>query len=202
MDQPGITGRALRGLARLILKLGGWTAVGDKPAADRAVIIAAPHTSNWDALWGLTYKVAVGLDVRFFAKHTLFWFPLGQLLSALGAIPLDREHAGSAVRQAVEAFARRDAFYFGLAPEGTRSRAPHWKSGFYRIASDADVPIVLGFFDYGNRRLGIGPTVQPTGDRDADMARIAEFYAGVSGRRPENATPVRLTANPPRDTLE
>lgn len=198
MSEPGITGRAVSSLARLILRLGGWTAVGEAPAAARAVIIAAPHTSNWDAFWGLTYKVAKGLDVRFFAKHTLFWFPLGQLLTALGAIPLDRGHAGGAVRQAVDAFARRDAFYFGLAPEGTRSRAPHWKSGFYRIATEADVPVVLGFFDYGERRLGIGPTVRLTGDRDADMARIAEFYAGVTGRRPENATPVRLTADSPR----
>lgn len=191
-------GRALRPLARLILKLGGWTAVGEAPAAERAVIIAAPHTSNWDALWGLTYKVAVGIDVRFFAKHTLFWFPLGQLLTALGAIPLDRAHAGGAVRRAVDAFARHDAFYFGLAPEGTRSRAPHWKSGFYRIATEADVPVVLGFFDYGNRRLGIGPTVQLTGDRDADMSRIAAFYADITGHRPENATPVRLTDEAPR----
>jgi 1-acyl-sn-glycerol-3-phosphate acyltransferase len=191
-------GRALRVIARLILKLGGWTAVGETPAADRAVIIAAPHTSNWDAVWALTYKVAKGLDIRFFAKHTLFWFPLGQILRALGAIPLDRDHPGGAVRQAVDAFARQDTFYFGLAPEGTRARAPHWKSGFYRIATDADVPIVLGFLDFGNRRLGMGPTIRLTGDRDADMARIAEFYAGVTGRRPENATPVRMTADAPR----
>lgn len=185
-------GRGLRPLARLILRLGGWTAVGEAPAADRAVVIAAPHTSNWDAFWGLTYKVARGLDIRFFAKHTLFWFPLGHLLAALGAIPLDRDHPGGAVRQAVVAFARHDAFYFGLAPEGTRARATHWKSGFYRIATEAGVPVVLGFLDYGNRRLGLGPTVSLTGDRDADMARIAEFYAGISGHRPENATPVRL----------
>ncbi len=198
MRDEGVIGRALRFTARLILKLGGWTAVGDAPAANRAVIIAAPHTSNWDALWGLTYKVATDLDIRFFAKHTLFWFPLGQLLSALGAIPLDRRHPGGAVRQAVDAFGNRDTFYFGLAPEGTRARATYWKSGFYRIATEADVPVVLGFFDYGRRRLGMGPTVRLTGDRDADMAQIAAFYAGITGHNPDNETPVRLAPDAPR----
>lgn len=198
MRSQGMIGRALRPVARLLLKLGGWTAVGERPSADRAVVIAAPHTSNWDALWALTYKVARGLDIRFFAKHTLFWFPLGRILSALGAMPLDRSHAGGAVRQAVDAFSGHDTFYFGLAPEGTRSRTTHWKSGFYRIASEANVPVALGFLDYGARRLGLGPTIHLTGDRQADMARIAEFYEPVTGRHPENASPVRFAGDQSR----
>ncbi|MDX1506702.1 MAG: 1-acyl-sn-glycerol-3-phosphate acyltransferase [Woeseiaceae bacterium] len=183
----------LAAIARGLLRLGGWTAVGEKPAVAKAVFIAAPHTSNWDGVWALIYKVAHGLDIRFFAKESLFWFPLGTLLRGLGGIPLNRDEPGGAVRQAVEAFDNSDAFYFGLAPEGTRSLRPGWKSGFYRIAMEADVPVILGFLDYENKRLGIGPMLALTGDRDADLARIREFYAGIRGRWPEKTSPVRFT---------
>lgn len=180
-------------IARGLLRLGGWTAVGQKPDVSKAVFIAAPHTSNWDGVWALVYKVAKGLDIRFFAKESLFWFPLSTLLRGLGGIPLDRDEPGGAVRQAVDAFKNNDDFYFGLAPEGTRSLRPHWKSGFYRIAMDADVPVVLGFLDYENKRLGIGPMFRLTGDRDADLARIRDFYAGIRGRWPEKTSPVRFS---------
>lgn len=182
----------IRAIARGLLRLGGWTAVGDKLDVPKAVIIAAPHTSNWDGLWALTYKVSIGFDARFFGKHTLFWFPLGILLRSLGGIPLDRSKAGSAVDQAATAFAENESFYFALAPEGTRRWRPHWKTGFYRIAEKANVPVVLAFMDYANRRIGFGPTIQLTGNRDADMARIAEFYADVGGRHPEKAAPASL----------
>ena len=137
----------IRAIARGLLRLGGWTVIGGKVGVPKAVIIAYPHTSNWDGLWALTYRVAVGLDLRFFGKHTLFWFPLGTLLRALGGIPLDRRTPGSAVEQAVQAFADNESFYFALAPEGTRRLEPYWKSGFYRIAKRANVPVVLGFMD-------------------------------------------------------
>jgi hypothetical protein len=123
----------LQAIAKLILKIGGWEMVGELPAAKRAVVIAAPHTSNWDGFWALVYKVAIQLDIHFFAKESLFWFPLNILLRALGGVPLDRKRAGSAVDQAIEMFRTEESFYFGLAPEGTRSHADHWKSGFYRI---------------------------------------------------------------------
>ena len=182
--------RLIRAIARGLLRLGGWTAVGGHVDVPKAVIIAYPHTSNWDGLWALTYKVAVGLDLRFFGKHSLFWFPLGTLLRALGGIPLDRSTPGSAVDRAVEAFAENDSFYFALAPEGTRRLRPHWKTGFYRIAERASVPVVLAFMDYKHRRIGLGPTFELTGDQEADMAMIAEFYADVGGHHPENAAPV------------
>ena len=180
----------LRLIAKGLLWLGGWTAVGEKPTAKKAVVIAAPHTSNWDGIWALIYKVSIGIDIRFFAKRSLFWFPLGTLLRSLGGIPLDRSEPGSAARKAVDAFADNDSFYFGLAPEGTRALKPHWKSGFYRIAEGANVPVVLGFFDYGNRRIGIGPTIQLSGDRAADLEKMRSFYENMSGRRPEKASPI------------
>ena len=182
----------LQKLARLVLKIGGWTAVGGIPDEPKAVFIAAPHTSNWDGLWALTYKVAVGLDIHFFAKHSLFWFPLGALLRGLGGIPLDRSRAKSAVALAVDMFATEEQFYFGLAPEGTRGYRDAWKSGFYRIAIAADVPVYLGLIDYGKKEVGIGGRLDLSGDQDADLQKCIEFYAGVEGRWPEKTTPIRF----------
>ena len=179
-------------IAKWLLKVGGWTAVGEIPDEPKAVFIAAPHTSNWDGFWALTYKVALGLDIHFFAKKSLFWFPLGALLRGLGGVPLDRSKATSAVQQAVEMFEREDRFYFGLAPEGTRSLRDAWKSGFYRIASAANVSVYLGFLDYATKRVGIGGRLDPSGDIDADLAKCAEFYAQFKGRRPEKTSPVRF----------
>ncbi len=182
----------LAAIARFLLRLGGWTPVGGVPDIPKAVFVAAPHTSNWDGVWALIYKVAIGLDIKFFAKQSLFWFPLGILLRGLGAVPLDRKRAGSAVDQAVAQFENNDSFFFGLAPEGTRSRRPHWKSGFYRIAEAANVPIVLGFLDYGERELGLGPIVDVNIGQQAVLAECRKFYANVKGRWPEKFGPVRF----------
>jgi 1-acyl-sn-glycerol-3-phosphate acyltransferase len=183
----------LKGFARLILWLGGWQAVGDIPDEPKAVFIAAPHTSNWDGIWALTYKVAVGLDIKYFGKESLFWFPLGSLLRGLGGIPLDRSRAGSAVQQAVSMFEKEDSFYFGLAPEGTRALSDGWKTGFYRIAKAANVPVFLGILDFDNKRIGITGRVDLTDDMDADLKYIADFYADIKGRWPDKATPARFT---------
>ncbi len=180
----------LQSLAKLILRVGGWTAVGGVLDVPKAVIIAAPHTSNWDAFWALVYKVSVGLEVKFFAKHSVFWFPLGTILRALGGVELDRRHAGSAVNQAIEMFQTEESFYFGLAPEGTRKKTPGWKTGFYRIARGADVPVYLGFLDFGAKRVGIGPRFKLSGAPEVDLAFCREFYADIEGHRPELASPI------------
>ncbi len=177
-------------IAKGLLRLGGWTVVGEKPTFAKAIFIVAPHTSNWDGIWALSYVVSINMKVRFFVKQSAFVFPLSVLLRILGGIPLDRSEPGSAARKAVDAFQEHDSFYFGLAPEGTRSLKSHWKTGFYRIAKGAGVPIVLGFLDYGKRRVGLGPVIDPSDDRSADMARIREFYATITGRRPEKTSPV------------
>lgn len=179
-------------IARFLLWLGGWTPVGGALPVRKAVLIAAPHTSNWDGFWAIVYKVYSGMEIRWFVKDSMFWFPLSVLLRLNGAIPLDRKRAGSSVTQAIEAFDEFEDFYFGLAPEGTRSTTTVWKSGFYRIAEGANVPVVLGFLDYGKKRLGLGPMVSLTGDRDADMAVIRSFYAPITGRYPEKAGPIQL----------
>lgn len=186
----------LQAIAKTILKVGGWEIVGTHPRVPKAVIVAAPHTSNWDGFWALVYKVAAQLDIHFFAKQSLFWFPLNILLRALGGVPLDRKRAGSAVDRAIEMFRTNDSFYFGLAPEGTRSRVDHWKSGFYRIAEGADVPVVLGFLDYGKRQIGIGPTLKLSGDWHKDLDFCRDFYSNIEGRWPEKAGPVTFPADP------
>ena len=179
-------------VAKFLLWLGRWTAVGPTPGLRKAVIIGAPHTSYWDGYWLLVYKVAYGIDVKFFIKESMFWFPMSLLLNGLGGVPLNRGDARAAVKQAVAAFENNDNYLFGLAPEGTRSKTNGWKSDFYRIAEGAGVPVVLGFFDYENRRLGFGPSMSLTGDMDADMLIIRSFYASVTGKRPEKTCPVEL----------
>ena len=186
----------LQPIAKLILRIGGWQIVGELPAEKRAVVIAAPHTSNWDGFWALVYKVAIQLDIHFFAKESLFWFPLNIILRGMGGVPLDRKRAGSAVDQAIEMFRTNDSYYFGLAPEGTRSRAEHWKSGFYRIAEGAGVPVVLGFMDYGRRRIGMGPTLHLSGDWHKDLDFCREFYKDIKGRWPDKAGPVTFPHDP------
>jgi len=181
----------LKILARFLLWLGRWKAVGEIPDEPRAVIIAAPHTSNWDAVWALCYKAVAGIDIKFFAKHSLFWFPLGNLLKSLGGIPLDRSRANSAVQQVVLMFESEDPFYFGLAPEGTRGRREAWKTGFHRIASDAGVPVFFGVLDYRTRHVGIVGRLDLCGDIETDLTRCADFYQNVQGRWPEKTTPAR-----------
>ncbi len=180
----------LRRFAKFLLRLGGWEAIGGEFDVPKAVFVAAPHTSNWDGFWALTYKVAFDIDVKFFAKHSLFWFPLGNILRALGGVDLDRDKAASAVSQAIAMFAEEETFYFGLAPEGTRRKTAGWKTGFYRIAMGANVPVYLGFLDFGRRRIGIGPKIELSGDQDADLDIIREFYKGVEGRWPAKASPI------------
>lgn len=187
----------LSSIARLLLRIGGWTLVGEHPSAPKAVIIAAPHTSNWDGIWGLIAKVALKVDVHFFGKDTLFWFPLGTLLRAMGGIPLDRANPGSSVDQAVRGFRASASYYFAMAPEGTRGHKPYWKTGFYRIAIAAGVPVVLAFFDYEQRRVGIGPAIDLSGDPDDDLARIRAFYADhARPKHPGKMSPVAFDPAP------
>jgi 1-acyl-sn-glycerol-3-phosphate acyltransferase len=180
----------LQKLALLITRASGWELVGEVPALDKAVFIAAPHTSNWDGFWLLLAKCAFNLDVRFLAKHTLFWWPLGSLLRAFGAMPIDRSVASSTVDILVRKFAAEDQLFLAMAPEGTRRWRPHWKTGFYQIAKAAEVPIVLAFIDYSKRRMGIGITLTEFLGVDQDLQRMRDFYAPFVGRIPHNMSPV------------
>jgi 1-acyl-sn-glycerol-3-phosphate acyltransferase len=181
----------MRRAANLILKLAGWRVVGEPPRP-QCVLIGAPHTSNWDFVFALLAFWSLEIDCRWVGKHTIFRPPFGWLMRQLGGIPLNRTTTSDFVPDVVAWFKREPDLTLCIAPEGTRSRKDHWRSGFYWIAHGAGVPIGLGFLDYEKRVGGIGETIMPTGDIEADMERIRGFYADVIGKHPENLSPIRV----------
>ncbi|MBB1088862.1 lysophospholipid acyltransferase family protein [Lysobacter sp. SG-8] len=174
--------RFTRWLGRSVLRLGGWHVVGPVPDVAKAVVIAAPHSSNWDGIWGFAAKLALGLDVRVLGKHQLFWWPLGPLLRRLGAIPIDRRAPRGTVEQAARMIRDAERMWFVIAPEGTRKRVEKWKSGFLKIARAADVPVVPAYFHYPEKRIGLGPLFEIGPDLEAEMARIRQWYRPWVGR--------------------
>lgn len=180
----------LRKIATAILKVSGWDVVGQVPDVDKAVYIAAPHTSNWDGFWLIVGKTVLGLEAHFLAKHTLFWWPFGPILKRFGAIPVDRSRGAGVVEQLIDMFRNSEYLNLALAPEGTRRWTQYWKTGFYRIAVEADVPIVLGFIDYGSKKMGIGGVFKPSGDAEKDLKFLRDFYRPLMPRHPRNRGPI------------
>jgi 1-acyl-sn-glycerol-3-phosphate acyltransferase len=185
-------GRFARGLGALYLRVSGWRVEGRFPDATRAVIIAAPHTSNWDLPLMLAVAWVLGIRPAWLGKRELFRWPFGRFMRRLGGLPVDRRGRQNLVQQAVARFDAADRLHLVIPPSGTRSRATHWKSGFYHIARGARVPVVCAFLDYRRKVGGIGPVLAASGHVGADMARIRAFYAGIHGRFPASTTPVRL----------
>ena len=179
---PRTGNRFTRWIGRSILRLGGWTIVGDWPDLSRMVVIAAPHSSGWDAVWGLAAKVAMGVQITFIAKAELFWGPLGWLLRKFGGRPVDRSAPGGIVEQTAEQIRGAERMWFVLAPEGTRRRVEHWKTGFWKIAHRAGVPVYCAWFHYPDKTIGLGPLVELSDDPVADMARIREIYRPYLGK--------------------
>ena len=185
-------GRFARGLGALYLRLAGWRIEGRFPDTAKAVVIAAPHTSNWDLPLMLAIAAVLGVRPAWLGKRELFRWPVGRLMRALGGLPVDRAARQNLVQQAVDRLGSVDRLHLVIPPSGTRSRATHWKSGFYHIARGGRVPIVCAFLDYRRRVGGIGPVLMPSGDVAGDMTRIRAFYADIAGKFPGSATPVRL----------
>jgi 1-acyl-sn-glycerol-3-phosphate acyltransferase len=179
-------------LARTYFYLTGWEAVGALASDKKIVVVAAPHTTNWDLIQLVALKWLLDADLSWIGKHSLFWWPLGPIMRALGGIPVRRDHPEGAVEQIVRVFHEVETLYLTITPEGTRSYTPYWKSGFYRIAKAAGVPIQLGFTDYSRRRTGFGPTFMPGDDVRADMDKIRAFFADKVGRHPDQTGEIRL----------
>ena len=179
----------LRVVGRAVLRAGGWRLNVRVPNEPKMVVLAAPHTSNWDFVFGLAAILALELDLHWFGKHTIFKGPWGGMFRALGGIAIDRSAAGGVVRQTAQAFADSRQLIIGLAPEGTRSRGTQWKRGFYHLAHAAQVPVVAAYIDYRQHTIGIGPTVRVTGDWDRDIAPIAAFYTAAMAKKPADFTP-------------
>jgi 1-acyl-sn-glycerol-3-phosphate acyltransferase len=170
--------RACRG----VLRLGGWSLVGEFPDVPRLVLIAAPHSSWWDGIWGLLMKAASGADVHFMAKQELFRWPLGGLLRRLGGMAIDRGAAKGVVEQMIDQFRQRDRLWLGIAPEGTRKPVKRWKSGFWHIAHDAGVPIFPVAFHYPGKTIQLGPLFPTSDDMEADLGRLRAFYTPFKGK--------------------
>lgn len=189
----------LRGsrLARAVLRLIGWRLSFHGLPAKQGVVIVYPHTSNWDFVVGILAKWAIGLPATFWGKESLFRVPLlGPWMRWLGGVPVDRQNASGIVGQMADALTQAHAegrfLWLVLAPEGTRSPGEGWRSGFYHVATTAQVPLALIFFDYQRRELGFRRFLQLSGDPAADMAAIAQGFGAFHGRRPHNAAPIRL----------
>jgi 1-acyl-sn-glycerol-3-phosphate acyltransferase len=185
-------------LARWVLSLFGWRVAIEPPPVPRCVIIVYPHTSNWDFPIGYLAKVAAGLWAHFVGKDTLFRWPLGALLRRMGGIPVNRREPTGLVGQLAAEMARRPRMWLVIAPEGTRRRTDHWKSGFYRLALAAGVPLGLAYIDYRTRTAGLDTYLELTGNEEVDLGRMRAFYAGKVGLRPEHASDIRFRAHPPR----
>jgi 1-acyl-sn-glycerol-3-phosphate acyltransferase len=178
---PRTGNRLTRALGRAALRVLGWRIDGTFPDVSRCLVIAAPHTSNWDFVVALATLLALGLRLHWLGKHTIFRGPLRQLWGALGGIPVDRSAAGGVVEGAVARFRGSGAMLVAIAPEGTRKRVERWKSGYYRIAHAAGVPILPVALDWPARTLRLLPLFEPTGDlaRDEPLLR-AHFHAGMA----------------------
>jgi len=169
-------------VSRAFLGLFDWDFEGSVPNVSKAVLIVAPHTSNWDFFIGVAAMFGLGLRVVFLGKHTLFAWPLGSVMRWLGGIPVDRRAARGVVDETVKLFAGREQMILALSPEGTRSSVERWKTGFYYVAMEAQVPIVPVALDYGRRLVRIGGRFEPTGELDRDLQTLEEFFFGVEGR--------------------
>ena len=181
-NMPQLAPSAAGALCRWIYTACGWRIAGRIPDAPKLVVIVAPHSTNWDVVWGLLFKIGIRLDIRFIGKRQAFFWPLGPLLRGFGGIPIDRSAAHGVVGEMAGLFEQNERLWLALAPEGTRKKVAKWKSGFWHIARAAGVPILLAYFHYPQRTIGFGPLFQPSDDLDADMAKIREFYRPWIGR--------------------
>lgn len=167
----------------LVLKLTGWKVEGQLPAdVKKAVVIAAPHTTNWDMPFSLMMAFKLRLPLYWMGKKTIFKFPFGPLMRWMGGIPVERSRSTNMVDSTIELFNQHDNLLIMMAPEGTRAQVQEWKSGFYYMANGAQVPIVLAYIDYKQKRGGIGPIYQTSGDYPKDLQEIKAFYEPFRGK--------------------
>ena len=176
-------------LSKLLFKLNGWKVVGPHTYPKKCLLIAAPHTSNWDFFIGRCYAYIIGVKPKYLVKSELFLPVLGAFIKFNGGIPVYRKAKNNLVEQAVDMFKNATQFQLGIAPEGTRTKVVKWKSGFYHIATKANVPILLLAMDYGNKKIGIIHEFIPSGNFEEDMLLIQEKYQNIKGKIPENYNP-------------
>ena len=179
-------------LSGWILKKLGWTIRVDLPDIEKYVIIAAPHTSNWDFPLGILVAKAVSLKVHWLGKHSLFYWPYGWFFRAIGGTPIHRNSGQNYMQQMTDLFDQSESLVLALAPEGTRSKTDHWKTGFHAIARAAKVPVLMGYLDHGNKQVGICGMLHPSDDIEADFELIRRYYKDIRGKNPEQESLIRV----------
>lgn len=177
----------MRRLAALILRLLGWRTVYTLPPGPKSVVLVYPHTSNWDFPLGVLFKAKYGVDLNWAGKDSLFRWPFKGFFLWLGGVPINRREASGMIGQLITAFAQNERICMCITPEGTRAKSDHWKTGFYRLALAAKVPVGLGFIDYGKKQLGIEHWVTLSGNEGTDIAMLKAYYADKTACYPENA---------------
>jgi 1-acyl-sn-glycerol-3-phosphate acyltransferase len=175
-----------------LLRFAGWRTSLVWPPEPRGLILVYPHTSNWDFIVGVLFRVGCGLPAHWMGKDSMFRWPVRQLFLRIGGVPVNRRAATGVITALTEEFRRRDWLWLAIAPEGTRSHTNHLKSGFYQLALAADLPIGLGYIDYGRRVVGIDHYVRMTGDEAADLRTLREFYADKRALVPARAGEIRF----------
>ncbi len=175
----------IRFLSKLVLKTLGWKTTKDIPVEDKCVILAVPHTSMFDFIYGWLFYKSIGGKPSVMVKQELFFFPLGMIIRWMGGIPVDRRPGNRMIEKMAQEFKSRDKLHLAIAPEGTRSKVKNWKKGFLLIARRANVPIYLGYADYKKKEVGIRGVFHPTDNAEEDIKRLKELYRGITPRHPE-----------------
>ncbi len=172
-------------VSRWILKLLNWKVVLNSDRPKKSVFCVAPHTSNWDFIFGKLFSNAVGVKAGFLMKEAWFFFPFGYFFKKMGGVPVNRSKSNSVTQQMIQHFKETTEFHLAITPEGTRKLNPKWKKGFYYIAKGANVPIELAYIDYKKKEAGITETFYPTDDIEKDLDYIYNYYKDKSGLKPE-----------------
>ena len=195
---PAIAGKSwLRYLSKQALERSGWQ-VEQLPNVPKAVVIAAPHSSNWDGLIGVVAAFGIGLRINWMGKHQLFRWPLAPVMRAFGGIPTVRDSAHGVVDQFSEKMRDADRMWLVLAPEGTRKKVAKWRTGFWHIAARAGVPIIPGFLHYPEKKIGFGPPMMPTENMEADLEKLYDFYRPFRGKNGKIGLPTSVSETTPK----
>lgn len=191
-------------ICKFLLWLLGWKAMEPPVEEPKAIVLGVPHTSGWDFIISYLYYTSVGGKAYVMVKKEFFWGPLKPIMKAMGGVPVDRKHGATVAMQMISALNNAKKMHLAIAPEGTRKATERWKTGFHTIARSCNVPVYLGYFDWGTKQVGRGTKIELTDDVQADLKRIREHYRriGVKGKHPEMFTTGRdLTVDPVNDQV-
>jgi 1-acyl-sn-glycerol-3-phosphate acyltransferase len=182
----------LQATSKILLGFVGWSIKSSPPDSSQYVLLGAHHTSNWDFPLALLGMRAMGIPFHWVAKHTLFFWPLGIVFRKLGGVAVDRNAAHGFVDEAAALFSTNDRLVLAIAPDGTRSKVRFWKTGFYQIASKAEVPIAFGYLDYKTKTIGVAEGINSSGVIENDMPIIRDFYRNVQAKYQDRVSDMAL----------